>query len=68
MAAMTYFVALGFKRSEDGGEIVAWIQKRHEVQSKRSEWPPPWLQRRDIAEPSRSRGLAIRLLVTSKMP
>jgi hypothetical protein len=23
MATMTYFVALGFKRSEDGGEIVA---------------------------------------------
>ena len=27
MATMTYFVALGFKRSEDGGEIVACDQE-----------------------------------------
>jgi hypothetical protein len=59
MAAMTYYVAHAFMRSEEGGDIVACAtRKRSAGQTKRSAWLPHWRGWRDIAEPSRSRGPA----------
>ena len=43
MAAVTYYVALAFKKAEDdGGDIVACDPRRHAAQTKQSEWLPHW--------------------------
>ena len=66
MATMTYYIALAFKRSEDGGDVVACDPK----QARSSEQAIEWLatgSEEGIAEPSRSLGQATRLLATSMM-
>ena len=66
MAAMTYYVALAFKRSEDGGDIIACDPKEDRRSDQRRVWPARWRRWRGIGGPSRSLGPAIRLLATSR--
>ncbi len=55
MPTMTYYVALAFKKSEDGGDVVA-CDPREACSSDQAipVWPAHWRKRKDIAEPSRS--------------
>ena len=68
MATMTYYVALAFKRSEEGGDIVACDPKEARSPEQAIRMAGPLARVEDIAEPSRSRGPAIRRLATSRMP
>jgi len=64
MAAMTYYVALAFKKSEDGGDIVACDPKEARSAEQAIRMASSLA---DIVEPSRSLGQATRLLATSRM-
>jgi hypothetical protein len=66
MAAVTYYVALAFKRSEAMATLLRAIQRKRAALSRRSLWQAHWRGWKDIAEPLRSRGPATRLLATSR--
>ena len=67
MATITYYVALAFMRSEDGG-IVACEPKEARSSDQAIRMAGSLAATGDIAELSRSRGLGTPLLETSTMP
>ena len=69
MATMTYYVALAFKRSEDGGEIVACDPKEARSAEQAIRMATSLAGKdTNIAGPSHSHGQATRLLATSRTP
>jgi hypothetical protein len=67
MGVMTYYVALAFMKSDDGGEIVACDPKEARSAEQAIRIAGYWRRWRDIAEPSRFRGGATQLLATLTM-